>query len=107
MSDQQSITTDTKKVTPLRCLVGASISGVLGAALYFLTSAISQTYANQPITSTNPIIVNISVAVRTLVVGMVALGTFVFSFVALGLILLAIQLIIQSLKQRFTSSPDK
>jgi len=106
MNEQQQSTTDTTKVTPLRCLLGASISGGLGAALYFLTSAISQTYANQPIHSVNPIIVNISIAVRTLVVGIVALGTFVFSFVALGLILLAIQLVFQSLKKRFTSSSD-
>jgi hypothetical protein len=89
-----------KKVTPWRCLVGSTISGSLGTALYFLTAAIAQTYASKPITSTNPIVLNISVAVRTIVVGIVALGTGIFGMVALGLVLLAIQLAIQSWKQR-------
>ncbi|MBR8827671.1 MAG: DUF3082 domain-containing protein [Gomphosphaeria aponina SAG 52.96 = DSM 107014] len=107
MSEPESVELKGKKITPLRCLVGASISGALGSGLYLLTAAIAQTYAAKPITSTNPIVLNISVAVRTLVVGIVALGTFVFLFVAIGLILLAIQVIIQSFKQRDTSSADK
>ncbi|MFW6295825.1 MAG: DUF3082 domain-containing protein [Halothece sp.] len=60
---------------------------------------IAQAFASKPITSTNPTAINISVAVRTLVVGMAALGTGLFSIVAVGLIALMIQTIIQQLKQ--------
>ena len=37
----------------------------------------------------------IGVAVRTLILGMAALGTFIFGFVAIGLILLSLQLLFQ------------
>jgi hypothetical protein len=37
----------------------------------------------------------IGAAVRSLVLGVAALGTFIFGFVALGLILLSLQLIFQ------------
>ena len=89
-----------KKVTPWRCLVGAVISGALGTGLYFLMAAIAQTYATKPVTSTNPLVVNISVAVRTLVVGIVALGTGLLGMVTVGLILLAMQLSLQTWKQK-------
>jgi hypothetical protein len=99
-SETSTATEAIKKVTPWRCLVGAVISGSLGTGLYFLLAAIAQTYATKPVTSTNPLVVNISVAVRTLVVGIVALGTGLLGMVTVGLILLAIQLSIQTLKQR-------
>ncbi len=95
---------DSKKVTPLKCLMGAALSGVLGFGLYLMTSSIAQTFAAKPVTSSNPIIINMSVAVRTIVVGMTALGTGVFSFVALGLIALGIQVLIQGLRKNSVSS---
>ena len=101
-SEASSVEAESKKVTPWRCLVGAMISGPMAIALYFLTSSIAQTFAAKPIYSTNPVVLKIAVAVRTLVVGITALGTFVFGLVAVGLVLLAIQLSIQSLKKRFT-----
>jgi hypothetical protein len=88
-----------KKVTPLRCLVGATISGGLAIALYSLMSSIAQTYATKPIVATNPVVLNIAIAVRTLVTGVVALGAGIFAFVALGLLLLGIQLTLQSLRR--------
>lgn len=94
------------KVTPGRCLVGATISGPIAIALYFLTAAIAQTFATKPVTSSNLLVIKISIAVRTLVVGIATLGTGIFALVAVGLVALAIQLSIQSLKQRFTSSSD-
>ncbi|MEB3310677.1 MAG: DUF3082 domain-containing protein [Snowella sp.] len=92
------VETDQKEVTPLRCLVGSTMSGALALGLYSLTSAIATTFATKPITSDNLLVIKIGSAVRTLVVGVASLATFIFSFVAIGLILLAIQLIIQ----RFT-----
>lgn len=84
-----------QKATPIRCLIGAIVSGSLAFALYLLMRAIATVFATKPITFTNPIAINLSVAVRTLVVGLTALGTGVFGFVTLGLTLLALQLIIQ------------
>jgi len=87
--------TEQTSPTPLRCLTGALISGGLASALYSLTVAIAQTFAAKPIHSDNVAVVNIASAVRTLVVGMSALGTGIFALVAVGLVALAIQLLIQ------------
>ena len=81
--------------TPLRCITGATISGGLAFAMYSLMIAIATTFANKPIHSDNQIVINIASAVRTLVVGVVALGMGIFSIVAIGLLALAIQLLIQ------------
>ncbi len=87
-----------KKPTPANCLMGATISGALGYALYTLTSSIIQTFANKPLTSFNPLVLRIGSLVRTLVMGVASLGTFVFFFVSFGLLLLAIQLLFQKEK---------
>ncbi|MBR8838166.1 MAG: DUF3082 domain-containing protein [Stigonema ocellatum SAG 48.90 = DSM 106950] len=79
--------------TPLRCLIGSVISGGLGFALYSLMISIATTFAAKPIHSDNPMVVNISSAVRTLVVGVTALGTCIFGLVAVGLLALAVQLL--------------
>lgn len=79
--------------TPLRCFTGALTSAIFSLLAYRLTISVATSFANKPITSENPIAVNISAAVRTLVQGMVALGTGVFGVAALGLALLGIQLL--------------
>ncbi|BFM40829.1 DUF3082 domain-containing protein [Synechocystis sp. LKSZ1] len=84
-------------VTPLRCLLGASISGALAWGLYGLTAAIAVSFATKPILSDNLFVQRIGAAVRTLVLGVASLGTFIFGFVAVGLILLATQLLWQQL----------
>ncbi len=89
------VETDQKEVTPLRCFVGSTMSGALAFGLYSLTSAIATTFAAKPVTSDNLLVIKIASLVRTLVVGVASLATFIFSFVTIGLILLAIQLIIQ------------
>jgi hypothetical protein len=81
--------------TPLRCITGAIFSGGLGFAMYSLMISIATTFAAKPIHSDNPMAVNIGSAVRTLVVGIVALGTGIFGIVAIGLFALAIQLLVQ------------
>ncbi len=97
-SDQLPKTVQTSP-TPFNCLGGALISGGLATALYFLTASIVQTFAAKPVHSNNPIVVNITAAVRTLVVGMSALATGIFGLVAIGLVALAIQLLFQKLSQ--------
>ncbi len=84
-----------KKVTPLRCLIGSTISGSLAFGLYSLTLSIVQSFAAKPLTSNNALVLRIGSLVRTLVMGVASLGTFIFSFVAFGLILLAIQLLLK------------
>jgi Protein of unknown function (DUF3082) len=83
------------KVTPLRCLVGSLISGFLAFLLYQLTQSIAQSFAQKPITVTQQWAIQLATAVRTLVVGMSSLATGLFAVSAVGLILLAGQLILQ------------
>jgi hypothetical protein len=87
-----------KEITPLRCITGSSISGLMAIAAYNLMIAIAQTYANKPINFNNQFAANIASAVRTLVVGITALATGLFTMVTIGLFALAIQLIFQKLK---------
>ncbi|MEL7329120.1 MAG: DUF3082 domain-containing protein [Cyanobacteria bacterium J06559_1] len=81
--------------TPLRCFGGALTAAGFSVLAYRLLLSVSASFANKPITSTNPIAVNISAAVRTLVTGMVALGAGVFGVAALGLTGLGIQLLLK------------
>ena len=88
--------------TPLRCFLGAIISGSIGTARYWLTQSIVAGFANKPLPTGNYIATNIAVAVRTLVMGMSALATGIFVIAALGLVALGIQLLIQQLRQPST-----
>jgi hypothetical protein len=81
--------------SPLRCVTGATISGTLAFAAYSLMIAIATTFATKPIHSDNQIVIRIASAVRTLVVGVVALGAGIFGIVAVGLLALAVQLLVQ------------
>ena len=94
---------DQEKVTPLRCLLGSAIAGALGFGVYSLTKAIAISFARTTINSDNPMVIRIASAVRTLVLGVASLGTFVFAFVAFGLILLAIQLVVKGISKKSSS----
>jgi hypothetical protein len=87
-------TTTTKKVTPLNCFSGALLSGTLGMLVYRLTTAIAQSFAAHPAPTSQPLAYNLSVAVRTLVVGMTTLGAGIFTLAALGLFSLGIKLLL-------------
>jgi hypothetical protein len=88
------------KATPLRSLIGAVISAGLAFGAYSLMTAIATSFAAKPIHSDNVIVLRISSAVRTLVLGIAALGSGVFAIVAIGLVALAIQLLFQQLAKR-------
>jgi hypothetical protein len=88
------------QTSPLRCVTGAIISGGLGYALYSLMIAIATSFANKPIHSDNQLVVRLTSAVRTLVVGLVALGSGIFVLVAVGLLALAVQLLVQKLTKQ-------
>ncbi|MEA5569077.1 DUF3082 domain-containing protein [Anabaena sp. UHCC 0399] len=89
-------TTASVAATPLRCLIGAIISGGMGYAVYSLMIAIATTFAKKPIHSHNELVIKLTSAVRTLVVGIVALGSGIFAIVAIGLFALGIQLLLQN-----------
>ncbi len=110
MTDQnQTVSTpqtDLKKVHPLRCLTGALTAGGFAFVLYLLTASVAQTLAQTPIRSGNEYAMRIAAAVRTLVIGMCALGTGVFAIASLGLLALMVQIIIQRWQQRDTPPSD-
>ena len=66
--------------------------------MYRLTIGIAQLFANQPTQSHNLLVQRITAAVRTMFIGMSALGTGIFALAALGLLGLGIQLLLQRLK---------
>lgn len=85
--------------SPLRCLTGALIAGGMAIALYSVTASIAQSFAAKPLHSTNPTVLNIGTAVRTLVVGVSMLATCVCGLVAIALVALAVQVFVQQLTQ--------
>jgi uncharacterized membrane protein YciS (DUF1049 family) len=89
--------------SPLRCFTGSLISGGMGYALYNVMISIATKFANQPIHSDNEIVVRITVAVRTLIVGVFGMGMGIFGLVALGLFALGIQIGIQSFTKKESS----
>lgn len=95
MTDAPRDTQPAPTTTPLRCLIGAAIASAIATALYSLTSAIATTLAAKPLPTVNATAVNLAIAVRTLVVGVATLGTGVFALAAVGLLLLALQLLLR------------
>jgi hypothetical protein len=87
-----------QQTTPLQCLVGAIIAGAIAVGAYFLTQSIAQSFAGNPFQSDNMLALRIAIAVRTLVVGIVALATGVFGIAGLGLLALGVQLTIQQVR---------
>lgn len=80
--------------TPLRCILGAIVAGFISSLLWRLTNSIAISFANTPIDSPNMIVIRMSTAVRTLVVGMSSMGTGIFALAAVGLTGLGIQLLL-------------
>lgn len=93
-----------KEVTPLSCFFASIIAGGIATMIYFLMIGIFETYANKPVLSSSVLAIKIATAVRTLVVGIAALGTGVFGIVAVGLFLLGIQVTIKSLSGQASSN---
>jgi hypothetical protein len=87
---------DKEKITPMRCFTGGSISGALAIAAYLLTKSVILTYSTMPIKFKNPMAVNIASSVRTLIMGITTMATFVFLMVTVGLMALGIKLIIDN-----------
>jgi hypothetical protein len=80
---------------PWQCLIGSVTASGIALVLYNLTTAIAAIFANQKSHSSNLIVQRITAAVRTMFVGMSALGTGIFALAALGLLGLGLQLLFQ------------
>ena len=89
-----------KEATPLSCFLASIVSGGIAALVYSLMNSIVTTYADKPIVADSVIVIKITTAVRTLVIGVAALGAGVFGIVSLGLLLLGIQLTLKSFADR-------
>jgi hypothetical protein len=94
-TSETSTTTDS--VNLFRCVSNAGIYAAIAFGLYNITHAISGKFAAKPIHSENFTVIQMSAAVRTLVVGVLTMGTVLFAFLAVGLIGLAIYVSIQRL----------
>lgn len=81
--------------SPLRCFIGAIVAGVMAYGLYNMTSAIGLSFATKPIVADSLVVQRISSAVRTLVLGMSAMGTGIFGLATFGLAGLGIQLLLR------------
>ncbi len=84
--------------TVRNALLGALIASGLTVPLYWLSQSIISAYADKPLPDSNQMAMTISVAVRTLVMGGSILFTALFVFVAIGLLLLALQTALQWLR---------
>ncbi|MEO1673216.1 MAG: DUF3082 domain-containing protein [Cyanobacteria bacterium J06631_2] len=98
-SEEAQTDASLENATPLRCFFASSLSGAIAYCCYLLLISIVHTYGAKAVTSSNPIVINLTAAVRTMVMGIVALGTGVFGVVAIGLLLLGIQVTIKSFKR--------
>jgi len=99
----KTVKTDKQEVTPLKCLLSSVFAGVMAFGVYHLMSAIITTYSTKPIVSDNIFVLKLTIAVRTLVIGVAALGTGVFGFVALGLFLLGLQITFKDFSKKLSN----
>lgn len=89
--------------SPWQCFGGSGVAASITVVLYKMTSAIALSFASKVIHTDNVTTQRISAAVRTLVVGLSALGTGIFGLAALGLLGLGIQLLLS----RTSSAPPE
>jgi Protein of unknown function (DUF3082) len=81
--------------SPLNCVLGSSVAGAFAFLLYGMTSRIAYSFASKPIHTDSMVVSRLSAAIRTLVVGMSAMGTGIFGLAAVGLLGLGIQLLLK------------
>jgi hypothetical protein len=87
--------TPKSNVTPLNCFLGGLVAGAIGFFFYHSAEAIAGVFARTQIHSENFLVIRMSTAIRTLVIGMFALGAGVFGMAAVGLTGLGFQTIFQ------------
>ncbi|PHV62604.1 DUF3082 domain-containing protein [Cyanobacterium aponinum] len=80
-------------------MTGSAISGGLAVAAYLLTKSVILTYVNMPIKFNNPLAANIASTVRTLIMGVTTMATFLFLMVAVGLFALGVKRFIEEKRE--------
>ncbi|VXD13700.1 conserved hypothetical protein [Planktothrix serta PCC 8927] len=101
---QTSSQTDSIKL--FRCITNGLMYGGIAFIFYKMTQSMAEKFANKPIQSENFTVIQMSTTVRTLVVGVFTMGTVLFSFLSVGLIILAIYVSIQRLMKLNAPSSD-
>ena len=91
--DKPTQDSEEKQVSPLSCLLGAIVAGGIAYFFYHAAGVIAGIFAQNQIQSDNFIVMRMSAAVRTLVIGIFALGAGVFGMASLGLTGLGLQTI--------------
>jgi Protein of unknown function (DUF3082) len=86
--------------TPLKNLVGASISALLSTGLYLLTNSVAQKLALSPFREAESLAAKIGAIVRTFLLAVGTGATMIFGVVAIGLVFLTIQQVLQILFNR-------
>lgn len=98
-------TTSSKPPTSIwRCITGSAIAAMLAYGAYNLTFKIATQFASHPLVSDNYIAVRLSGMVRTLVLGISAMATGIFTFATLGLAVLGLQIAFQKLNPDSSTS---
>lgn len=97
-------TTVSQKVTPLRCFLGAIVAGMIAWFFYNCAGVIASIFAQTRVESDNFIVLRMSSAIRTLVIGIFALGAGVFGMAAVGLTGLGFQTLFQKPSERPSDS---
>ncbi len=97
MSESPS-TSKSNQTSVWRTLSGALLAAVFALPLAKMSRLIALSFAEHPFTSDNQFALKISVALRTLVVGLMTLATGIFCFAALGLVALSIQILWQNIR---------
>ena len=87
-----------KEITPLRCLFSSIISAGISFCLYLLLNSIVQGFAAKTVTSSNPLVIKLTSAVRTMIMGVTALGMGITGLIAIGIFLLGIQVMFKNIK---------
>jgi hypothetical protein len=84
-STTRPTTAPASKVTPLNCFLGGLVAGAIAMFFYHSAEVIAGIFARTQIASENFLVIRMSTAIRTLVIGMFALGAGVFGMAAIGL----------------------
>ncbi len=87
----------TDAINLFRCITNGLMYGGIAFVFYKFTHVVAEKFAHKPIQSENFTVIQMSTTVRTLVVGVLTMGTLLFSILCLGLIGLALYVSIQRL----------
>ena len=83
--------------TPIKNLIGSAISAAFSTLAYLFTQMVAVKLATTPLVNTSNLAAKLGVLVRTILLALGAGVTMIFGIIALGLVLLTGQQIIQAI----------